>query len=241
VCTCGGCSFILTDDQDIELNERLDSPLGPMRHTKTLMQQAGALGTHSYVNVPICCPSRSNILSGRYAHNIRDSQYEPFPPAGTDASGLPGHSCGDEPIEKVTCEPASPKCLPCGCMRMNVSSLGEFPEQTYPVYLKRAGCECRASLCPSQSTVCCGRSRCCVSQLVVSTGAAGLDQHLLQYDADNTAYFGKYLNPPAMTKYCRNETLGPLTGGWPSGWDTFYGVSPTAHFHRSKSISFVHD
>jgi hypothetical protein len=115
-----------------------------MRHTKTLMQQAGALGTHSYVNVPICCPSRSNILSGRYAHNIRDNHYEPFPPAGTDASGLPGHSCGDEPIEKVTCEPASPKCLPCGCMRMNVSSLGEFPEQTYPVYLKRAGCKFRA-------------------------------------------------------------------------------------------------
>ena len=57
--------FILTDDQDIELNERLDSPLGPMRHTKNLLQMGGALGTHSYVNVPICCPSRSNILSGR--------------------------------------------------------------------------------------------------------------------------------------------------------------------------------
>ena len=136
--------MILTDDQDIELNERLDSPLGPMRHTKTLMQQAGALGTHSYVNVPICCPSRSNILSGRYAHNIRDSHYEPFPPSGTDASGVPGHSCGDEPIEKVTCKAGTPKCLPCGCMRMNVSSLGEFPEQTYPVYLKRAGCESRS-------------------------------------------------------------------------------------------------
>ena len=39
-----------------------------------------------------------------------------------------------------------------------------------------------------------------------------------------TAYFGKYLNPPAMTKYCRNETIGPLLGGWPSGWDTFYGM-----------------
>jgi hypothetical protein len=45
---------------------------------------------------------------------------------------------------------------------------------------------------------------------------------------DTTAYFGKYLNPPAMTKYCRNETLGPLTGGWPSGWDTFYGMCDQA-------------
>jgi hypothetical protein len=137
----GLCCAVLQDDQDIELNERLDSPLGPMQHTKTLMQEAGALGTHSYVNVPICCPSRSNILSGRYAHNIRDNHYEPFPPNGMDPSGVAGHSCGDEPIEQVTCLPATPKCLPCGCMRMNVSSLGEFPEQTYPVYLKRAGCE----------------------------------------------------------------------------------------------------
>lgn len=231
-CFIGWCSLILTDDQDIELNERLDSPLGPMRHTKTLMQQAGALGTHSYVNVPICCPSRSNILSGRYAHNIRDSHYEPFPPSGTDASGVPGHSCGDEPIEKVTCKAGTPKCLPCGCMRMNVSSLGEFPEQTYPVYLKRAGCESRSRppiRAPQFVVVRGSKAGAWISQFAVIR----CQRHTT--NADNTAYFGKYLNPPAMTKYCRNETLGPLTGGWPTGWDTFYGLSPTAAFFAKEN------
>ena len=155
--------LILTDDQDIELNERLDSPLGPMRHSKVLLQAAGALGTHSYVNVPICCPSRSNILTGRYAHNLRDDHFEPFPANGEDADGHthnPG--CGDEPIEKVTfrqpascaTEPSTCKQLPCGCMRMNVSSLGDFPAHTYPVYLRRAGCKIvilsRFACCPSR-------------------------------------------------------------------------------------------
>ena len=31
-----------------------------------------------------------------------------------------------------------------------------------------------------------------------------------------------------MTKYCRNETIGPLLGGWPAGWDTFYGMCDQA-------------
>jgi arylsulfatase A-like enzyme len=172
--------LFLTDDQDVELNKQLDSPLGPMRYTKQLLQDAGATGTHAYVNVPICCPSRANILVGRFAHNIRDDHYEPFPNHTTDSSGAKGKpQCGDEPVEALSGKP-----LPCGCMRMNCSSFGEFESKTYADYLQRAGYA--------------------------------------------TAYFGKYLNPPAMVKYCRNMTLGPLEGGWPAGWDVFYGMCDQA-------------
>ena len=139
--------LILTDDQDIELNQRLGAPLGPMRHTVAKLQEQGSMGTHAYVNVPICCPSRANLLSGKYAHNLRDDHYEPFP-----TSGASQHTCGDEPIEDVTGKP-----LPCGCMRMNISSLGPFEMTTFA--------------------------------------------NRLSEDAGyTTAYFGKYLNPPAMTK-----------------------------------------
>ena len=46
-----------------------------------------------------------------------------------------------------------------------------------------------------------------------------------------TAYHGKYLNPPAMAKYCRNETLGPLEDKWPPGWDRFFGMCDQASNH----------
>ena len=46
------------------------SPLGPMSKTKALLQDGGAFGTHAYVNVPICCPSRANILSGKMARAL---------------------------------------------------------------------------------------------------------------------------------------------------------------------------
>tara|TARA_B110000208_G_scaffold48113_1_gene63662 strand:- start:1454 stop:2638 length:1185 start_codon:yes stop_codon:yes gene_type:complete len=165
--------MILTDDQDIVLNEMLDAPLGPMGQTKALLQDGGAFGIHAYVAVPICCPSRANILSGRYAHNLRDNHYEPFASSSV-------RSCGDEPVEKLPQNGS----LPCGCMRMNISSFGPFESETFATRLQTAGY--------------------------------------------TTAYFGKYLNPPAMVKYCRDETLGPLTGGWPSGWNTFYGMCDQA-------------
>ena len=174
--------LVLTDDQDIELNTLLGSPLGPMTKTKALLQDGGAFGTHAYVNVPICCPSRANILSGKMAHNIRDDHYEPFPTDSSSPNGqVGGRSCGDEPVEYFN---NKSKQLPCGCMRMNISSYGAFESTTYANQLTRAGY--------------------------------------------TTAYFGKYLNPPAIVKYCRNETLGKLTGGWPSGWDVFYGMCDQA-------------
>ena len=60
--------FVLSDDQDIELG----SFPGPMRHTNELLAEQGAAATHWYVNTPVCCPSRAQTLSGRYAHNLRE-------------------------------------------------------------------------------------------------------------------------------------------------------------------------
>lgn len=50
----------------------------------------------------------------------------------------------------------------------------------------------------------------------------------LQAAGYKTAYFGKYLNPPAMARYCNNGMLGPLLHGWPPGWDVFYGMCDQA-------------
>jgi len=176
--------LILTDDQDVVLNAQLDAPLGPMAQTKALLQDQGAFGVAAYVNVPICCPSRANMLSGRYAHNLRDGRYEPFPRNPLDPSGVDTGvgTCGDEAVEALTGKP-----LPCGCMRMNISSYGGFENSTFAPRLQR------------------------------EAGYA-------------TAYFGKYLNPPAMVRYCRNETLGPMLpgAGWPAGWDVFYGMCDQA-------------
>ena len=153
--------LILTDDQDIELGG-----MTPMVQTKRAFE-GGVSFAHFYVNTPICCPSRMQLLSGRYGHNIRRKRLDAFPPGAA--------TCGDEAVE-------SPKVGSCGCMRMDCGEA--FEEDTYATALRRAGYA--------------------------------------------TAYFGKYLNPPAMVRYCRNETLGPLEHGWPPGWDVFYGMCDQA-------------
>ena len=57
--------WVLTDDQDIELGG-----LTPMTQTRELLGAQGAVGEAFYVNTPICCPSRTEYLSGRYYHNV---------------------------------------------------------------------------------------------------------------------------------------------------------------------------
>ena len=159
--------LILSDDQDAEFNG-----LEPMTQARALLGERGVTARHNFVNTPICCPSRAETLTGRYAHNLRDATYEPFP----SEEGFPDErGCGDEPVE-------SPFVGSCGCMRMNCSAMIDKP--TYATALQAVGY--------------------------------------------TTAYFGKYLNPPAMVRFCRNETLGPLEHGWPAGWDIFYGMCDQA-------------
>eukprot|EP00041_Stephanoeca_diplocostata_P016366 m.321999 g.321999 ORF g.321999 m.321999 type:complete len:588 (-) comp20343_c0_seq1:248-2011(-) len=57
--------YIMTDDQDVELGG-----LTPMPKTRDLLGAQGAVGESFYIATPICCPSRTETLSGRLYHNV---------------------------------------------------------------------------------------------------------------------------------------------------------------------------
>ena len=67
--------LFLTDDQDNLLGGSFPatSPNGatPMPKTKQVLAEQGATAENFFIHTPICCPSRSELLSGRYFHNIK--------------------------------------------------------------------------------------------------------------------------------------------------------------------------
>mmetsp|Transcript_146131 Transcript_146131/g.207128 ORF Transcript_146131/g.207128 Transcript_146131/m.207128 type:complete len:535 (+) Transcript_146131:75-1679(+) len=68
--------FFLTDDQDQVLGGSFpltasNGASTPMPRTKALIADKGATATSFYIHTPICCPSRSETLSGRYLHNVK--------------------------------------------------------------------------------------------------------------------------------------------------------------------------
>lgn len=56
--------LLLTDDQDVVLGG-----MDQMPNLRRYMIDQGVAFSNAFVHTPICCPSRSSILSGRYLHN----------------------------------------------------------------------------------------------------------------------------------------------------------------------------
>ena len=65
--------FFLTDDQDSELGG-----LEPLSKAKSWIAEKGVKFDNAFVTVPVCCPSRSSILSGLYQPNsgVRNNSLE---------------------------------------------------------------------------------------------------------------------------------------------------------------------
>lgn len=63
----------------------------PMQQTHDLLESNGTMLTNWMTHTPICSPSRSETLSGRYFHNIKSSAA--VPPHKVMASGA-GHVDG---------------------------------------------------------------------------------------------------------------------------------------------------
>lgn len=56
--------MIITDDQDVMLGS-----MDVMHHTKNEITEKGIEFINAFTTAPICCPSRSSILTGLYTHN----------------------------------------------------------------------------------------------------------------------------------------------------------------------------
>ena len=58
--------LFLCDDQDMTLGG-----WSPMKQTDAVWSAKGATAKNWFIHTPVCCPSRAELLSGRYAHNVR--------------------------------------------------------------------------------------------------------------------------------------------------------------------------
>lgn len=95
---CKDCPNILlmfTDDQDLTIGG-----WDGMRQTKRLVAEQGATLTRWSIHTPICAPSRSELMSGRYFHNIKNAAFSP--PERLCGSGAVGHIDLDNKVYPYT-------------------------------------------------------------------------------------------------------------------------------------------
>jgi len=66
--------LVLTDDQDQMLGGSLPAhgSATPIPVARDELQYKGATATNWFIHTPICCPSRAELLSGRYFHNVKE-------------------------------------------------------------------------------------------------------------------------------------------------------------------------
>eukprot|EP00041_Stephanoeca_diplocostata_P020019 m.439189 g.439189 ORF g.439189 m.439189 type:complete len:310 (+) comp21448_c0_seq8:671-1600(+) len=86
---------MFTDDQDLTIGGWAN-----MNQTKQVFVQQGAMASNWTIHTPICAPSRSELLSGRYFHNIKNSALSP--PNTLCGSGAVGHIDLDNKVYPLT-------------------------------------------------------------------------------------------------------------------------------------------
>ena len=59
--------IVLSDDQDHMLGGSSD---GPLPRSGPALRAAGLTAANWFVHTPVCCPSRSEIITGRLLHNL---------------------------------------------------------------------------------------------------------------------------------------------------------------------------
>jgi arylsulfatase A-like enzyme len=74
--------FILTDDQDLQLNSLSYMPL-----VKKHLIEQGTFYKRHFCTSAVCCPSRASLWTGKLAHNTNVTDL--FPPYGTPAGSNP--------------------------------------------------------------------------------------------------------------------------------------------------------
>ena len=76
---CVVATITATSNVVLVLADDLDQTLGSVEHAlpqaRKLVAEQGVVARNWYIHTPICCPSRAELLAGRYFHNLRVARH----------------------------------------------------------------------------------------------------------------------------------------------------------------------